>query len=68
MPWDWIPEISMSSLILAAKGTIIRAKIVGDKGQPSPLPFMILKVLESVLIVNTFAKGSEYRDINANSH
>lgn len=58
---------SAGSLILVAKGSIIRAKIMGDKGHSWWVPFLMWKALDLSPDTETEAEGLEYNDIKADN-
>lgn len=58
-----MPFMSGCDCIFSAKGSIERANIKGDNGQPCLVPLVIWKLLENMPSVNTIADGLVY---NAN--
>lgn len=55
------PQLCKSDGIDSAKGSIIRTNIMGDKGQPCLVPFVILNNWDRTPDVKTLVAGLEYR-------
>lgn len=57
---NWKPLIEVCDLMASAKGSIIRLKIVGDRGHPWRVPLFMLKGEDRKPGEYTCAKGQEY--------
>lgn len=63
MTWEvepkWKPVTLACVLMASTRGSIMRLKIVGDRGQTWRVPLVIWKGVESMLDVYTCAEGQE---------
>lgn len=58
---NWKPGIKGCVLIASARGSIIRLKMVGERGHPCLVPFEMLKGVDRKPAEYTCADGHEYR-------
>lgn len=60
-----MPSIAVDALIKAAKGSMMRAKMIGERGQPLSVPLEMLIGFAMTPETETWPVGVECRDIIA---